>query len=79
MSAGCTCCEARWSVLALAGCDSVGVSAGVPGLLMLIGGVILPDSPASLVERGHLIKARKVRWSPCSSADSMADQSYLLG
>ena len=36
------------------------MSAGVPGLLMLIGGIILPDSPASLVERGHLVKARKV-------------------
>ena len=23
---------------------------------MLIGGIILPDSPASLVERGHLVK-----------------------
>ncbi|KAK9817756.1 hypothetical protein WJX72_001683 [[Myrmecia] bisecta] len=34
--------------------------AGVPGLIVLFGGIVLPDSPNSLCERGQLDKARKV-------------------
>jgi sugar porter (SP) family MFS transporter len=34
--------------------------AGVPGLIVFIGGIILPESPNSLIERGHLDKARVV-------------------
>lgn len=35
-------------------------AAVVPGLLMLFGALFMPDSPASLVERGMLDEARKV-------------------
>lgn len=34
--------------------------AGVPALILLTGGIVLPESPNSLVERGHVEKGRKV-------------------
>ena len=34
--------------------------AGVPALILLIGGLILPDTPNSLIERGHMEKGRVV-------------------
>lgn len=34
--------------------------AAVPGIIVALGGVILPDSPVSYVERGHMEKARAV-------------------
>ena len=36
---------------------------------MLIGGIILPDSPASLVERGHLVKVHNA----CHAAQLAAE------
>ena len=30
--------------------------AGAPGFIILIAGIVLPDSPVSLIERGHLEK-----------------------
>ena len=42
----------RWRV-SLAG-------AGVPALMLLVAGVLLPDSPSSLAERGHPGPARAV-------------------
>ena len=32
--------------------------AGAPGLIILIAGIVLPDSPVSYIERGHLEKVR---------------------
>lgn len=34
--------------------------AAVPGFIVLIGGLVLPETPVSLIERGHLEKARSV-------------------
>ena len=35
-------------------------AAAAPGFIVILGGLVLPDSPVSLIERGHLEKARKV-------------------
>ncbi|KAK9813801.1 hypothetical protein WJX73_010313 [Symbiochloris irregularis] len=34
--------------------------AAVPGALIALGGIVLPDSPVSYIERGHMEKAHKV-------------------
>lgn len=39
---------------------SLGLSA-VPGFIVFIGGIIMPESPTSLIERGHYEKAHHVR------------------
>ena len=39
---------------------SLGLAA-VPAVIVIIGGIILPESPNSLLERGHFEKGRKVR------------------
>ena len=43
------------------------VRAAVPGFIILIAGIILPESPSSLAEHGHIEKARKVGCMPVSS------------
>lgn len=40
--------------------------AAVPGFIILIAGIILPESPSSLAEHGHIEKARKVGCLPLS-------------
>ena len=35
--------------------------AGAPGIIILFAGIVLPDSPNSLAERGHFEEARRVR------------------
>ena len=39
---------------------SLGLSA-VPGFIVFFGGIIMPESPTSLIERGHYEKAHQVR------------------
>ncbi len=34
--------------------------AGAPAIIVIIGGLVLPDTPNSLIERGHIEKGRKV-------------------
>lgn len=34
-------------------------AAAAPGFIVILGGIVLPDSPVSYVERGHLEKARR--------------------
>lgn len=34
--------------------------AGAPAIIVILGGLILPDTPNSLIERGHIEKGRKV-------------------
>ena len=41
---------------------ALGLSA-VPGVIVFFGGLVMPESPTSLIERGHYEKARHVR--PC--------------
>ena len=43
------------------------VLAAVPGFIILVAGIILPESPSSLAEHGHIEKARKVGCMPLSS------------
>lgn len=38
---------------------ALGLSA-VPGLIVFLGGLVMPESPTSLIERGHYEKARHV-------------------
>lgn len=38
----------------------VGCCAGIPAVLLLLGGCILPETPSSLIERGRLEKGRMV-------------------
>ena len=43
-------------------CNEPGVlCAAVPGVIILIAGIILPESPSSLAENGHIDQARRVR------------------
>lgn len=35
-------------------------SAVVPGVIVLLGGLVMPESPSSLIERGHEEKARTI-------------------
>jgi hypothetical protein len=46
------CCSWGWRI-------SLGLAA-VPASILTLGGIILPDSPNSLIERGHLERGRKV-------------------
>ena len=39
---------------------ALGLSA-VPGVIVFFGGLVMPESPTSLIERGHYEKARHVR------------------
>lgn len=46
---------------------ALGLSA-VPGFIVFVGGLVMPESPTSLIERGHYEKARHVRpysFCPC--------------
>ena len=38
---------------------SIGLAA-VPGIILLLGGLLLPDSPNSLIERGHFKEGKAV-------------------
>lgn len=40
-------------------------SPAVPGIVILLAGLLLPDSPASYAERGMLDKAKAVRAPAC--------------
>ena len=40
--------------------------AGAPAIIVIIGGLVLPDTPNSLIERGHVEKGRKVRHDHCA-------------
>ncbi len=50
------------------GCDFIDVwgwrlalgLAAIPGAIVFLGGLIMPESPSSLIERGHFEKARVV-------------------
>ena len=54
------------------GCDFIDVwgwrlalgLAAVPGAIVFLGGLVMPESPSSLIERGHFEKARSVSTSP---------------
>ena len=41
--------------------------AGLPAIVLTIGGIVLPDTPNSLVERGFEAEGRKVRASPTAA------------
>ena len=45
--------------------------AGLPAIVLTIGGIVLPDTPNSLVERGFEAEGRKVRalFCCCACAD----------
>lgn len=53
--------------------------AGTPGILIICASIVLPESPSSLAERGHLEHAFKVRSSPFSAAvmETLADLNLL--
>ena len=57
--------------------------AAAPALLMTVGGIFLPETPNSLIERGHLDKGRavleKIRgtWNVKAEYEDMVDASEL--
>lgn len=42
--------------------------AGLPAIVLTIGGIVLPDTPNSLVERGFEAEGRKVRTAAAAAA-----------
>lgn len=50
--------------------------AGVPSAFLFIGGICLPDTPNSLVHRGHTNAGRKVLLLPSSSPLLMLSSSF---
>ncbi len=47
--------ELSWSL------DGDSVAAAGPGIIILLAGLILPESPSSLAENGHIERAKHVR------------------
>ena len=52
--------------------------AGLPAIVLTIGGIVLPDTPNSLVERGFEAEGRKVRASPAAAAFIKIGTSWQL-
>ena len=44
--------------------DDHSIAAAGPGIIILLAGLILPESPSSLAENGHIERARHVRPLP---------------
>lgn len=51
--------------------------AGLPAIVLTLGGVLLPDTPNSLIERGHEEAGKQVR-ALCAGSGEEAGSGLLL-